>query len=122
MLALAQRYLVIGMTAVLLGHVTTASAASIADADEQLSDALGPVPGLAGFPRRPTTYRPQGNVLTRVPRFLHMTGYRLSVVSRGNFLPPATAAGYPSAASSAVMPSIMNAKFMSRGICREYLT
>src|SRR6266853_167216 len=39
MLAVAQRYLVIGMTAVLLGHVTTASAASMPDADKQLSDA-----------------------------------------------------------------------------------
>ncbi len=40
MLSLAQRYLVIGMTALLLGYATTASAASMPDADKQLSDAL----------------------------------------------------------------------------------
>ncbi len=40
MLTLAQRYLVIGMTALLLGYATTASAASMPDADKQLSDAL----------------------------------------------------------------------------------
>lgn len=39
MLTLAQRYLVIGMTALLLGYATTASASGL-DADQQLSDAL----------------------------------------------------------------------------------
>ncbi len=40
MLTLAQRYLVIGMTALLLGYATAASAGSMPDADKQLSDAL----------------------------------------------------------------------------------
>ena len=40
MLTLAQRCLVIGMTALLLGHATAASAASVPDADKQLSDTL----------------------------------------------------------------------------------
>ena len=40
MLSLAQRYLVIGMTALLLGYATTASAGSMPDADKQLSDTL----------------------------------------------------------------------------------
>ncbi len=40
MLSLAPRYLVIGMTALLLGYANTASPASMPDADTQLSDAL----------------------------------------------------------------------------------
>ena len=40
MLSLAQRYLVMGMTALLLGYATAASAASMPDADKQLSDTL----------------------------------------------------------------------------------
>ena len=40
MLTLAQRYLVIGMTALLLGYATAASAGSMPDADKQLSDTL----------------------------------------------------------------------------------
>ena len=40
MSTLAQRYLVIGMTALLLGYATPASAGSPPDADKQLSDAL----------------------------------------------------------------------------------
>src|SRR6266568_1370874 len=40
MLSLAQRYLVIGMTALLLGYATTTSAGSMPDADKQLTDTL----------------------------------------------------------------------------------
>ena len=40
MITLAQRYLVIGMTALLLGYATAVSAGSMPDADKQLSDAL----------------------------------------------------------------------------------
>jgi len=40
MLTLAQRYLFIGMTALVLGYTTPASAGSTPDADKQLSDAL----------------------------------------------------------------------------------
>ncbi len=40
MLTLAQRYLVMGMTALLLGYATTGSAGSMPDADKQLTDTL----------------------------------------------------------------------------------
>ncbi len=40
MLTLAQRYLAIGMTALLLGYATVASAGSMPDANKQLAEAL----------------------------------------------------------------------------------